>query len=113
MWWSVIQALPALVWFFPLCQMEVSGYEALALVWFSPFLTLLPPVRRTVSSPLGLMILRLLSIVGVASIQAPTTITRLTMLAAGNFFVMLGWTGNWWSMSKLDRYYHCSWYDNC
>lgn len=83
--------------------MEISGYEALGIVWFSPLLTLIGPLRRAISTPFGLLVLRLLTIVGVASFQAPTTISRLVLLATGNFFVMLGWVANWWSMSKLDR----------
>ncbi len=102
-WWSIFYALPALVWFFPLCEMEVSGYEALALVWFSPIFTLIGPIRRAISTPFGLMVIRLLSIVGVVSFQAPTTISRLALLSAGNLFLMLGWVASWWNMSKLDR----------
>ncbi|XP_064404769.1 PGAP2-interacting protein-like isoform X2 [Halichondria panicea] len=103
-WWSIFHALPAMVWFFPLCEMEISGYEAAAFVWFSPIFTLIGPIRRAISTPFGLMVLRLLSIVGVASFQAPTNKSRLLILAAGNLFVMLGWVANWWNMSKLDRH---------
>ena len=92
-----------MIWFFPLCQMEISGYEIAALVWISPILTLIGPLRRAVSTPFGLMVLRLLSIIGLASFQAPTMLSRLFLLAVGNFFMMLGWVANWWNMSKLDR----------
>lgn len=102
-WWSMFHAMPALVFFFPLCQMGPSGYEVLSIVWFSPLLTLIGPIRRGISTPTGLLITRMLSIVGVASFLASTLLLRLTLLAAGNFFIMLVLVGSWWNMSKLDR----------
>lgn len=99
----MIHGFPALVWFFPLCAMEISGYESLAIVWFSPLLVLIGPLRRAVATPLGLLVLRLLSLVGVASYQAPTLLSRLVLLAVGNFFCGLVLTAKWWNMSKLDR----------
>ena len=83
--------------------MEISGYESLAVVWFSPLLVLIGPLRRAVATPLGLLVLRLLSLVGVASYQAPTLLSRLVLLAVGNFFCGLVLTAKWWNMSKLDR----------
>ena len=103
LWWSMIHGFPALIWFFPLCAMEISGYESLAVVWFSPLLVLIGPLRRAVATPLGLLVLRLLSLVGVASYQAPTLLSRLILLAVGNFFCGLVLTAKWWNMSKLDR----------
>ena len=99
----MIHGFPALIWFFPLCAMEISGYESLAVVWFSPLLVLIGPLRRAISTPLGLLVLRLLSLVGVASYQAPTLLSRLILLAVGNFFCGLVLTAKWWNMSKLDR----------
>ena len=103
MWWSMLHGLPALVWYFPLCAMEISGFEALSVVWFSPLLVLIGPLRRAVATPLGLLMLRLFSLVGVASYQAPTLLSRLILLAVGNFFGGLVLTAKWWNMSKLDR----------
>lgn len=99
----MIHGFPALIWFFPLCAMEISGFESLAVVWFSPLLVLIGPLRRAVATPLGLLVLRLVSLVGVASYQAPTLLSRLVLLAVGNFFCGLVLTAKWWNMSKLDR----------
>lgn len=103
MWWSLVHALPGVLWFFPLCAMEVSGFEAIAILWLSPVLMVVSPLRRFLTSPLGLMLIRLCSMVGVASYQAPTTLSRLLVLGVGNFFAMLVLAGTWWEKSKLDR----------
>lgn len=109
----MIHGFPALIWFFPLCAMEISGYESLAVVWFSPLLVLIGPLRRAMATPLGLLVLRLLSLVGVASYQAPTLLSRLILLAVGNFFCGLVLASKWWNMSKLDRLVGIYYYNTC
>lgn len=103
LWWNVTLALAPMIWFYPLCALEISGYETLCVLWFSPLLMLIGPIRRGASSPLGLLLLRLLTLVGVASYQAPTTLSRLIVLAIGNMFAMLTLGATWWDMSKLDK----------
>ena len=83
--------------------MEISGFESVALLWLSPILLGVGLFRRCVSSPLGLMFVRALTMIGVASYQAPTTLSRLLILAVGNMFAMLTLAGSWWDKSKLDR----------
>lgn len=104
LWWSILHALPSGVFFYPLCALEISGYEVLCAVWLSPLLLLIGPLRRAVSTPLGLLVLRLLTLVGVASFQGPTTLSRLIILGVGNFFVLLTLTATWWGLSRLDRW---------
>lgn len=84
--------------------MEVSGYEAIAFLWFAPIVMWVGPLRRFVTSPFGLLLVRACSMVGVASFQAPSTLSRLLVLGVGNFFGMLALAGSWWDKSKLDRY---------
>lgn len=84
--------------------MEISGFETAALLWLSPVLMGVGPIRRFVTSPLGLMLMRLGSLVGVASYHAPSTLSRLLILGVGNFFAMLVLAGSWWEKSKLDRH---------
>lgn len=86
--------------------MEVSGFETVALLWLSPLLMGVGPFRRFLTSPLGLLLMRLCSLVGVASYQAPSTLSRLLVLGVGNFFAMLVLAGSWWEKSKLDRHRH-------
>lgn len=100
----MLHSLPGVVWFYPLCAMQVSGFEAIAFLWLSPAIMAVGPLRRFLCSPLGLLLVRLGTIVGVASYQAPTTLSRLLVLGVGNCFAMLALAGTWWGKSKLDRY---------
>ena len=100
----MVHALPALLWFFPLCALEISGFEIICILWLSPVITLIGPIRRVVTTPFGLMTLRLFSLVGVFSYQLPTTVVRLIMLGVGNCFCILVQCATWWEVSKLDRY---------
>ena len=65
----MVHSLAAVLWFYPLCAMEISGFEIVCVFYFSPLLTLIGPIQRAVSTPLGLLVLRLLTLVGVASFQ--------------------------------------------
>ena len=103
LWWSVFDALLPMLWFFPLCALEVSGYEPIIILWFSPLLALWSPIRRALATPSALLVLRLLTLVGVASYQTPTSISRLVVLAVGNMFTVLAFVSMWWDRSKLDR----------
>ena len=104
LWWSVFDALSPMLWFFPLCALEVSGYEPIILLWFSPLLALWAPIRRALATPSVLLVLRLLTLVGVASYQSPTSLTRLVVLSVGNMFALLTLVAMWWGHSKLDRF---------
>lgn len=84
--------------------MQVSGFEILALLWLSPVLVGFKSVRNFVTSPHGLLLVRILAMMGMASFQAPSTLFRLMMLSAGNFFAMLALVGSLWDKSRLDRY---------
>lgn len=103
LWWSVFDAMLPMVWFFPLCALEVSGYEVVIILWFSPLLALYGPVRRALATPSALLVFRLLTLVGVASYQTPTSLSRLLVLGVGNMFAFLAFVCMWWGHSKLDR----------
>lgn len=104
LWWSVFDALFPMLWFFPLCALEVSGYEPIVILWFSPILALWSPVRRALATPAALLVLRLLTLVGVASYQSPTSLSRLIVLAVANMFAVLALVSMWWGRSRLDRW---------
>ena len=104
LWWSVFDALFPMLWFFPLCALEVSGYEPIIVLWFSPLLALWSPIRRALTTPPALLVLRLLTLVGVASYQSPTSLSRLIVLAVGNMFAVLALVSMWWGRSRLDRW---------
>ena len=84
--------------------MEVSGYEVVAIFWLSPLVMAIRPIRKFLTSPFGLMLMRVCAMMGVASYQAPSTLSRLVILGVANFFAMLVLAGTWWDKSKLDRW---------
>ncbi|KAI8761535.1 PGAP2-interacting protein, partial [Biomphalaria glabrata] len=102
--WSIFQALAAMIWFFPLNELEISGYEAFAAVWLSPVLCLVPGVHSFLQEKKVLIVLRLLTVVCLASFQASTTLSRLVILAIGAGVSMLVLAATLWHSSTAIRY---------
>jgi len=42
LFWTLFQALAPMIWFYPLNELEISGFEAFAICLFSPALAGLP-----------------------------------------------------------------------
>ncbi|XP_072170966.1 PGAP2-interacting protein-like [Diadema setosum] len=101
--WSVLHGFAPMVWFYPLNLLEISGYEALAVVWFSPLLCAIPSVFSALQTRLGLFLLRAVVVASVASFQAPTTLQRLVVLTVGNFALPLLWSATWWHKTTQQR----------
>ncbi|KAK0043047.1 PGAP2-interacting protein [Biomphalaria pfeifferi] len=102
--WSIFQALAAMIWFFPLNELEISGYEAFAAVWLSPVLCLVPGVHSFLQEKKVLIVMRLLTVVCLASFQASTTLSRLVILAIGAGVSMLVLAATLWHSSMAIRY---------
>ncbi|CAL1541206.1 unnamed protein product [Lymnaea stagnalis] len=102
--WSIFQALGAMIWFYPLNELEISGYEAFAAVWFSPIICIIPKVHNFLQKKWVLIFLRLVTVGSVASFQAPTTLTRLIILAIGAGVSMLVLAATLWHQVKAVRY---------
>lgn len=85
--------------------MEVSGYEVLGFLWMSPVLMKFECIRHFVTRPYGLMLTRMLTMIGVASFLASSTILRVIVGSIGNFFAMLALAGTLWDKPKIDRYW--------
>ena len=73
-----------MIWFYPLNELDITGYEVLIVLLLSPLLLLIPPVKRFATSTVGLAIVRATAVLSLASYQAPTTPTRLIVLSTGN-----------------------------
>ncbi|ELT95898.1 hypothetical protein CAPTEDRAFT_227654 [Capitella teleta] len=101
--WCLFQALAPLIWFYPLNELDITGYEAFALVLFSPVLLTLPTVRCMLTSRPCMAVLRLTSVFCLASVQASDTLSRLMFLCAGCFCLMLILTNTLWSSSEYQR----------
>ncbi|XP_071087811.1 PGAP2-interacting protein-like [Haliotis cracherodii] len=82
--WSLFQALAPMIWFYPLNELEISGYEAFAAVWFCPIFCILPGFLCLIQNRWVLGLLRLVCVGCLASFQMPTTLSRLVTLAVGS-----------------------------
>ncbi|KAI0216360.1 PGAP2-interacting protein [Lamellibrachia satsuma] len=105
--WSLFQAIGPMIWFYPLNELEISGYETFVVVLFSPALAGIPAVRRALNNRWVIAVLRLLTLASLASFQMSTTLHRLIVLALGCFFVMLVFTASFWSGSQYQRTLSC------
>ena len=101
MWWSVIHGFTPF-----LCRPNLSDelYPLLYLAWLSPLLLHVGVVRKVVSTPLGLLILRLLVLVGIASFQFQDPHSQAVIMGVGNAAAMLVLCSSWWATSHIDRY---------
>ncbi|CAG5122553.1 unnamed protein product, partial [Candidula unifasciata] len=102
--WSIFQGLAPMIWFYPLNELEISGYEVFAVVWLSPIVCLIPGVLPFLQNKWVLNLLRLVTVSSLASFQAPDTLSRLTILAIGAGVSMLVLAATLWNPSKPIRY---------
>ena len=103
-WWSLIHGIIAMIWFYPLNELEISGYEAFIVTILSPILTRTNILLRFSGTIHGLTFWRALSLVGIVSFQAPTTLIRLMMLSFGSGKAMLWFCGMIWSKDPKERW---------
>ena len=102
-WWSTFFSLAPTIWFFPMNMLEISGYEAFAVLLLSPIFTLIPFVDRCISSRYGVILMQILTVFSVLCYHAPSAFSRLLITSFGNFFAMLWLCGVWWFKSKIYR----------
>ncbi|CAG2203902.1 PGAP2-interacting protein [Mytilus edulis] len=102
--WSLFQGLGPMIWFYPLNELELSGYEIFAVTFFAPVLVGIPGVLKLVQNRWMLGILRLATVGSLASFQASTTLIRLAILALGTGAAMLIFTVTLWSKDSRIRY---------
>lgn len=43
--WSLFHGLGPMVWYYPMNELEISGYEVFVLAWLSPIILVIPPLR--------------------------------------------------------------------
>ena len=92
-----------MIWFYPLNELEISGYEAFAVFFMSPLLLVIPPLRRLVAHPWCVAMLRLVAVGCVGSFQAETTLQRLIILAIGVGAMSLVVAVSLWHRSPYQR----------
>ncbi|XP_076071290.1 PGAP2-interacting protein-like [Mytilus galloprovincialis] len=101
--WSLFQGLGPMIWFYPLNELELSGYEIFAVTFFAPVLVGIPGVLKLLQNRWMLGILRLATVGSLASFQASTTLIRLAILALGTGAAMLIFTVTLWSKDSRIR----------
>ncbi|KAI1295223.1 hypothetical protein EDD11_007943 [Mortierella claussenii] len=87
--WSMLTALPLMIWYFPLWHMGISGYEAFLFCNVSAGLLGLNFLRRGIDRSKGFV--HLLSLVGVLSYKIVDPAHRLMAVAAGVSLSLLTW----------------------
>lgn len=95
--WSVLTSLPLLIWYFPLWNMGVSGYEACLLAVVAPVLLAIPSVRNLCAySP---QVPQLLNSIGVVSFWVVKPEWRLELVALGTAFGCVSLANQFWGIS--------------
>eukprot|EP00058_Branchiostoma_floridae_P025642 XP_002611132.1 hypothetical protein BRAFLDRAFT_88469 [Branchiostoma floridae] len=89
--WSLLHGFGPMIWFYPLNELEISGYEAFVLAAFTPVLAGVGAVFSALQTRWGLALLR----------AAPSTLSRLVVLAMGNAAAMLVFVGTLWNKSAF------------
>jgi len=84
-------------------HMQLRGPEALCLLLLSPALMALTSVRSFVMSPFGLMVVRMMVLVGVASFLTGLAVVRIIMMSVGSSCGMLALAGSLWGKQAEER----------
>jgi len=101
--WSLFQGLGPMIWFYPLNDLELSGYEAFAAVYWSPLILGIPTLLPFIQNRWILGVLRLLVVASLGSFQLGTTLQRLVTLALGTGIVFWVFTATFWSPCRRIR----------
>ncbi|XP_022086464.1 PGAP2-interacting protein-like [Acanthaster planci] len=101
--WSVFHGLAPMVWFYPMNELQITGYEALGLIWLLPVVCTVGAIRNAVETRWGLFVLRLVCVLSIGSFQASTTLQRLVFLTVGNGAATLLLCGMLWNRSLHQR----------
>ncbi|OBT46186.1 hypothetical protein VE00_02295 [Pseudogymnoascus sp. WSF 3629] len=91
--WSMLTSLGLCVWYFPLWNMGISGYEILVMVTVTPFLLSNRSIRRLVLSNLRLT--HLLSLSGLVAYKLELPELRLFAVGLGVALSCLAWSATW------------------
>ncbi|KAJ6138592.1 Endonuclease/exonuclease/phosphatase [Penicillium samsonianum] len=93
--WTIVTALPVLVWYFPLWHMGISGYEVAIVCCTSPLLYVIPSLRYAAVK--NLRLLHLLSLVGLLAYKFQDPANRLFVTGFALSTTCAAWTASFFS----------------
>ncbi|CAL5870220.1 uncharacterized protein PFLUO_LOCUS4455 [Penicillium psychrofluorescens] len=93
--WTIVTALPVLVWYFPLWHMGISGYEVAIVAVLSPILFAIPGVKYAATK--NLRLLHLLSLLGLLAYRFQDPANRLFVTSFALSTTCVAWTTSWFS----------------
>lgn len=104
-WWSVLQSFASF-----LCDPNSYSLSTISLpycllcsVWLSPLLLLVSAVRTAVSTPLGLLVLRLVLLGGIASFQFQEPHSHAVGMGVAMSAATIILCSKLWDISQIDR----------
>lgn len=109
MFWTTITSLMVCVWYFPLWNMGISGYEAsIAITFVAPLLTALPPLKCLfIKFPCVARILTVLLGLGAYKVEDPEK--RLLTITAGTGFATIGFAAECGALSNSPKKFTSLW----
>ncbi|KAI9754884.1 MAG: hypothetical protein M1815_005383 [Lichina confinis] len=93
--WSILTSLGLSVWYFPLWNMGLSGYEVLIMSSMSPFFLQIPQVRSLAVK--NQRAVYLLSLTGLLAYLIPSPSFRLFTVAFAVFMSCISWVSTWYA----------------
>ncbi|XP_078481655.1 PGAP2-interacting protein [Ciona intestinalis] len=106
-YWSLVHGLGPMIWFYPLNELDITGYELFVVVAFSPMLFLFGEgVRNFLSKKSVVNFFLLLMLVGASSFHASSTLLRLVGLSVGVGAAFIVQCATWWSGTEQQRRIH-------
>ncbi|XP_042197748.1 PGAP2-interacting protein [Callorhinchus milii] len=100
---SLYHGLGPMIWYFPLQTLKLRGYELFALAYVSPLILISTSIWKLVNKRGIILLLRLITLGGIASYQTPNPVIRVVFLASGVASSLLVQAVTWWSGSIQQR----------
>ncbi|CAK9436361.1 uncharacterized protein LODBEIA_P09190 [Lodderomyces beijingensis] len=108
MFWTVVSSLYVCVWYFPLWELGLTGYEAVIVVVFLAPILLLPSSLRKYLAANSQFARSLTVTLGIGSYKIVDPEKRLLTITAGTAFAVMAFVNEFWALSnqpkKLNSY---------
>ena len=106
MFWTVITSLFVSVWYFPLWDLGLTGYEAVIVSLFLAPLVLLPTSLKRYFAAAPYLTRSLTVILGIGAFKVEDPEKRLLTITAGTVFAVISFVNEFWSLSTHPKKLH-------